>query len=153
MAELERSDAEGHIKILLEEYRSLRDESKQRISERMALLSLLIAAAAFIASSHSAAWAYAVAGVFLLGAGAVWWRSGRILNKLGKRLSADEQAINAVARKTYTIEESGPGPRPDYPLGWETQLQRERNTFATESTFGKFVYGNPGEATDSQPPR
>src|ERR1700709_1362287 len=118
MAELERSDAEGQIKILLEEYRSLRDESKQRISERMALLSLLIAAAALIASSHSAAWAYAVAGVFLLGAGAVWWRSGRLLNELGKRLSADEQAINAVARKTYTIDESRSVPPTEYPLGW-----------------------------------
>lgn len=60
MAELERSDAEGQIKILLEEYRSLRDEAKQRIGERMTLLSLLVAAAALIASSHNAVWTYTI---------------------------------------------------------------------------------------------
>ena len=148
MAELERSDAEGQIKILLEEYRSLRDEAKQRISERMTLLSLAVAAAALIASSHNAVWAYAVAAGFLVGAAWVWLRSWRILDKLSRRLSGLEQAINGLARRTYSISQEceplGPGSNL---LGWETQLQTGRDELAEagglKGMYGQLVHPKP----------
>lgn len=81
----------------LEEYRSLRDEAKQRVSERVTLLGLLTAAAAVIAATHDAVWAYVVAAAFLMIGALVWLRSSRILDKLSRRIAALEKAINDLA--------------------------------------------------------
>jgi hypothetical protein len=141
MAELERSDAEGQINILLEEYRSLRDEAKQRISERMTLLGLLTAAAAVIASTHDAVWAYAVAGAFLVLVAAVWLRSWRILDKLSRRISALEQAINRLASDAYSLGDKCER------LGWETDLQGSRQELADagglRGAYGRLVHPEP----------
>jgi hypothetical protein len=138
MAELERSDAEGQIKILLEEYRSLRDEAKQRISERMTLLGLLTAAAAVIASTHNATWAYIVAVAFIVIGGLVWLRSWRILDKLSWRISGLEAAINDLARTAYRLDA-----RAEL-LGWETQLQEGRAQLAEAEglagAYGRLVH-------------
>jgi predicted membrane-bound spermidine synthase len=138
MAELALSDAEGQITILLEEYRSLRDEAKQRVSERMTLLGLLTAAAAVIASTHNAVWAYVVAALFLVIGALVWLRSWRILDKLSQRIAALETEINDLAQTAYRL-----GTRPCL-LRWETQLQCRREQLAEagrlKGAYGKLVH-------------
>jgi hypothetical protein len=138
MAELERSDAEGQIKILFEEYRSLRDEAKQRVSERMTLLGLLTAAAAVIASTHNAVWAYVVAALFLVIGALVWLRSWRTLDKLSRHIAALESEINDLAQAAYRLET-----RPCL-LRWETQLQCGREQLAKtgglKGAYGKLVH-------------
>jgi hypothetical protein len=142
MTELERSDAEGQIKILLEEYRSLRDEAKQRVSERMTLLGLLTAAAAVIASTHRAVSAYVVAVVFIVIGGLVWLRSWRILDKLSRDIAVLETRINDLARTAYGLEASS------VLLRWETQLQNGREQIARagglRGAYGKLVHPKSG---------
>lgn len=141
MPALDRSDAEGQIKLLLEEYRSLRDESKQRISERITLLGLLTAAGALIASSHNAVWAYAVGAGFLVVGGAVWLRSWRIIDKLGTRLARLEEGINKLASDAYSL-----GPESDR-LRWETELQQHRadlrNAKGLVGVYGRIAHPHP----------
>lgn len=149
MTELERSDAEGQITILFEEYRSLRDEAKQRVSERMTLLGLLTAAAAVIASTHNAAWAYVVAALFLVIGALVWLRSWRILDKLSRRIAALEKEINDLAQTAYRLDA-----RPCL-LRWETQLQCGREQLAKagrlKGAYGKLVHPKPTTACSAEP--
>jgi hypothetical protein len=75
--------AKGQIDLLLDEYRSLRDEARQRLSERITLLSFLTGAAAPVIATRNSVWGYVagaasltIAGVCGFGAGACWTSPG-----------------------------------------------------------------------------
>lgn len=116
----ELTDINGQMNLLLEEYRSLRDEAKQRITERMTLVTVLVAGTALVISGHGSVGAIVIAAVLAVIAACVWLRTWRILDKLSIRLMGVESRINRLAAQAYGL---GAGAEL---LSWETTLQRGR---------------------------
>ncbi|MDQ6806039.1 MAG: hypothetical protein M3065_13980 [Actinomycetota bacterium] len=108
--------AEGRTSLLLEEYRTLRDEAKQCVSERMTLLGFLTASAAFII------------------AGTAWLRSWRALDKLSRRLAELESQINELAHRAYRLE------APSL-LVWENRLRKHRAELASDPRWWVSRWG------------
>jgi len=135
---------EVRINILLEEYKSLRDESEQNMGERLTLLSFLTAAVAVLISGHEAAWAVAVAIALAAAAGAVWYRTWRGLDKRAQHLEGLERRINELALGDSTAQQSL--------LSWETKLCEHRRSLRDHnnpvtSCWGKLLYRERNESS------
>lgn len=98
--------AVAEIKLLLEEYRSLRAEVLQRVGSRMTLTAFITASIAIVVSiKHQASWVYALAGgllaVMLV---VIWVWSWCCIERLSARLVVLEENLNDRARVAYGTE-------------------------------------------------
>lgn len=115
MAEaLDQARAEKQIALILEEYRSLRTEATQRLSDRGTLIGFATAGAVLVVSRGAATWQYILAAALLVLSLTVFSvRMRRSFRLLSRRLSDLEDELNALAVVAF-------GTSPDKPpLRWE----------------------------------
>jgi hypothetical protein len=107
------------IGLLIEEYRTLREEVIQRLNGRVQLLAFAIAGAGIAASGKSPVFYGALGGSLLLVGMVFWNRSKRGIEYLASHIARLERCINELSSRAY-------GTRGQFPFQWETEQARIR---------------------------
>lgn len=107
---------EIRVHVLLEEYRSLRDESRQGMGDRIALLGFLTVATALVIANHEAVWAMVVAVLLLAIPAGVWYRTWRGLDKRAQHLADLEQRprpqpLRKTRASNFSVTSRAPTPK------------------------------------------
>lgn len=123
------------INVLLEEYKTLRDESHQNMGERLTLLSFPTAAVAIAIAAHGAAWSIVLMVVLLAVYAGVWYRTWRGLDRRAQHLSRLEQRINELALGAPAVKSEGGL------LTWETRLCDRRQALTRSNSWIKKKWG------------
>jgi hypothetical protein len=110
--------AEKEIELVLEEYRSLRKETTQRLSDRGTLTGFATAGAVLVVTHGATTWQYGTAAALLVvSLGVFSVRMGWAFGLLSTRLCQLEDELNALATVAY-------GTAPDRQLlRWEHDWQ------------------------------
>ncbi|QIP83198.1 hypothetical protein GLX30_02900 [Streptomyces sp. Tu 2975] len=112
---------EQEVMVLLEEYRTLREEVTQRVAARMQMIGFAGAISALLVVSDSITFRgpnLYVAGLFLVLA-VVWLRGTNLaIQRIGRHLRVVEARVNALAARAWGSSE--------HLLTWETDVQTGR---------------------------
>jgi hypothetical protein len=112
--------------LLIEEYRTLRDESVQRITSRTQLVSVAVAAGALLVVQQRAPlWLMLLAAGFILGSAFYYVTSRADVRKIARHLVTVEQQLNTLAR----IDSSQAKGLPvcTEPMSWSTKVVGRRD--------------------------
>lgn len=119
-------DPERVRELLLEEYRTLRDESVQRITSRTQLVSIAVAAAALLVVQERAPlWLVLLAVGLILGAAFYYVTSRADVRKIARHLMIVEQRLNALAHMDSSQTEEWQVH--SEPLSWSTKVVGRRD--------------------------
>jgi hypothetical protein len=106
------------IDLLLEEYRTLREEAISRMGGKLQLLGFVIAGAGLAANAKSTIYA-GIAGMLVVVGGVVWNRSKVGIERVADRIAVIEGQVDMLAHKAYELSDP-------LPLSWETQQRAVR---------------------------
>lgn len=106
------------ISLLLEEYRTLRDEVNQRVGSRMQMIGFAVVISALLVASDGAGTYYIAALVLVIAA--LWLRGiNRAIQRIGSHLRQIETRVNALAAQACGSAEGV--------LTWESKAHGDRS--------------------------
>jgi hypothetical protein len=117
-----RESIQDAINLLLEEYRTLREEVVSRMAGRVQLLSFTIAGAGLASNSRTPTYAAIAGGLVVVGLG-FWTRSKRGIERVADQIATLECRINTLAAASFLHGEEG-GPDMGVPTNGNSQRRR-----------------------------
>lgn len=123
--------------LLLEEYKSLRNESVTRIASRTQLVTIMVAAAGLLTATTTRLWLIILAIIFMLGAVVYYFTSKADVERIARHLATVEGQLNEIAR----LEKSqGSAARlASIPMSWSTKIVENRNVLRRRGTLLKAI--------------
>ena len=123
--------------LLLEEYRTLRHESVQRISSRTQLVSVAVAAAALLAAQGRAPlWLVALALLFMIATVLYYVTSRADARRIARHLASVEERLNVLARRTGS--EASSSPAGIDLMSWSTSIVARRDRLKAQGWRGRI---------------